>query len=102
MAILYKDRAMTEPITEVHFGVVEVGKSKQVEVYVHNETDADFFIDRVRFDPFETGLEVVEYPNALAVGEMQRIVVKWSPPISLRRALITKIYVDGREIYRAQ
>ena len=102
MVLLYKDRELTEVIEELHFGTVEVGKSETLTVFILNETDASFFIDDIEFNPDERGLEVMSAPNALAAREIQPIMIRWSPPLSLRRALVTKIHIVGREVYVAR
>lgn len=101
MVKLYTDPGLQNPLGDINLGTVEVGTTQQFTVYVHNETIANLIDIVIGFDPYPSGLEVVSVPKTIGPKRTEAIIIRWSPPLSLREALFTTITIKYKELYVA-
>ena len=99
MVKLYTDASLRTLLPDLDLGTVEVGTTQQFTVYAHNETIATLLNIVVTFNPRYAGLEVISAPETIGPNQTVPIVIRWSPPLTLRKALETTVSIRYKELY---
>jgi len=94
---LYADKEMKKPIYFVPFGEVQIGASKEMVVFVHNESlntikDLEFFVHVPE-------VELLSGPRVLEGKGVESLTVKWTPSVTVKRGLNVDIDWEGVEVY---
>ena len=63
----------------IHFGIVDIGASKTVELWVKN--DGKRTVENIEIHLDDTDCRIENIPNQLAPGHKARLTVTWSPGI---------------------
>lgn len=93
-----KDR--TEIVDTLSLGIVEAGKSKSYEVILQNDSMVRAVDLKVSCENPEITID--EAPSTLLAGEEKSIKFTWSPSITLKEALSTRLNVAGYYLYEAK
>jgi len=95
--LLFSDSKCSTPITDIDFEIVEAGGSKDLTIYVKNDTDAHLVL--LNFSLNEKNTEVVEAPEAMDPGEVTKLVLRWSPTIKVKKGLKAELNIEGKELW---
>lgn len=92
----YKDITLKESVDYLDFGEVEISRTKELALYVLNDSP-----HKIKHLEFTAGpeVQVLQAPEELKSEEMGVLKVKWVPNIKNKKALNTDIQVKGVEIY---
>ena len=94
---LFADKAHQQPIEDVDFGRCEAGESKQIIVYIYNDTKYKNENPKVICE--DKNVKVIQQPpDLIKPGETVSAVLEWSPPLNLKKALVTSIRIEASEI----
>ena len=76
---IYADEDCIKELGEhsVHFGVVDIGASKTVELWVKN--DGKRIVENIEIHLDDTDCRIENIPNQLAPGDKARLIVTWKP-----------------------
>lgn len=93
---MFKDKSLKEPIDFISFGETEVGSSKIVEVYFYNNSE-----QKLKELKFLAGSEVqvLSAPVELLKESMAPVVFKWTPSVTLKKALNIQVEIQGVKVY---
>jgi len=83
-------------ISFIDFGIVEVGKSKEVTVIVENDSTA--YLENLVFKCED--VKVLEAPIRLDPNASGVVKLLWVPSISLKKPLKAELKVEGIEVYK--
>jgi len=83
--VLFKDKAGMQPLSEVNFGRIPVGKTTKFVIYMGN-TSQDWSIKNIKVKEGHDELNI-EYPTELKPREIAPVVVSWNPSVSQRKPL---------------
>lgn len=96
---IYKNKELTiEVDTELDLGIVDAGKSKTYNYYIVNETSNDY-VDLV-VSTISDELEVVQHPTQIKAHESSKVILKWTPSVTVKKGLKTNILFDFAEIVK--
>jgi hypothetical protein len=94
---LYKNKELTEEITVLDFGILSAGESKIFTFYVKNDSEAE--LRNLSFSVEHKELSMVESPKSLLKKEEAELKIKWSPSVTLREGLRSKLNISGVELW---
>ena len=94
---IYKDSTLKAEITTLDFGIVLAGESKQYEFYILNDSEA--ILQSLSFKISHPEIKILETPKELSRKEVGKIIIEWSPTITLKESLKAKLEIDGFELY---
>jgi len=95
---LYKDKELTEEEEVLDLGIVTAGDSKTYTYYLKNDTKQD--LTDLKFSIPHSEVEILRSPEKIEAWGVAEIVIKWSPSITLKKALLTELNIKGFEIYK--
>ncbi len=96
---IFKDKDLKyEVIGEFDLGIVDAGKSKDYEYYIVNETSNDL-VD-LTISTMSEELKIVQYPTQLKSHESIKIILKWTPSITIKKGLKTSLVFKASEIIK--
>jgi len=99
---IYEDRALSKRVREFHLGTVEAGEVQTETYYIFNNTDAELHDFNILFPKGQPkGLEIL-LPKVIKPRGIDRLVITWKPPLTLRKALSVEIRIAYKEIYIAR
>lgn len=93
---MYRDPELKEEISQIDFGEVEIGQSKEMTVYLLNERDT--LLKNLNFSFKNKDVEVIESPRALSPRQITKLVVRWTPNLQIKSALKIDLLVRGEEV----
>ena len=101
---MYKDRNLKEQIEYIDFGIVEAGTSKEIIIYLYNDTRAVLtnleFVKPNMAEP--NSLVVAKMPKTIQPGKIEELIIRWSPSMNFKQALEVPIIIKGDEVYLAE
>ena len=93
--------AAKKEVDAVDFGIVEVGSTKKLEYFLHN--DDETYIDKIEIklaDQYQIQeVTVSSYSKELKVGETLPFTLAWSPTLKIKEGLKLKLDVHYRRVY---
>jgi len=95
---IYKDKDLKNEVTTLDFGIVLAGESRQYEFYLLNDSEA--ILQSLSFKISHSEIKILETPKELSRKEVGKIIIEWSPTITLKAPLKTKLEIDGFELYK--
>lgn len=101
---VFKDSDLKEEIKTIHFGLVKAGETKEISVYLLNDSKAivtNLFYSFPGLPPTEE-VEVINAPVTIQAGKVQPLRIKWSPSRTFRKALEVGLLIKGEEVYLAK
>ena len=100
---IYADLELKNPLEKIHFGKVQVGETKELKIYLHNDSKA--VLSNLVFDfPTLPTTEVLEVrgPTTIQPGKVEPLLLKWKPSPKFKKALVVDLQIRGEEIYLAE
>jgi len=94
---LYKDKELKNEIINLDFGIILAGESKKYEFYLLNDSEA--ILQSLSFKISHSEIKILETPKELSRKEVGKIIIEWSPTITLKESLKAKLEIDGFELY---
>lgn len=96
---IYKDKNLTKELEGNIFdlGIVPAGESKEYNFWVLNESPSHL-ID-LKFIVEHDEVKILKYPKELHSNSVGELVIKWSPSVTLKQGLETKVRVTGKELW---
>ena len=74
-------------ITDIHFNLVAVGESKEVEYALVNNNGTEVTDIQVTFEKDNGELAVIDAPEYLENGERGLVKIKWTPTLRVKEGL---------------
>jgi len=95
----FLDKQLTREMGKtVKFGIVMAGETKRVEVFAQNDTKA--FLRELAFKPLHREVKVIQAPTALDPGEAKKLVLEWTPSVTLEEGLDdVPIEIEGAKLF---
>ncbi len=84
-------------VDKLDFGIVEVGKTKELVYYVNNDTNAKVIDIKIEISNKE--VDVINYPKTLEPQSKGELIVRWSPPLKVKKGLQTIVKITGTELW---
>jgi len=94
---IYLDRILKTKVETIGFPLTEAGKTQQVTIYVHNETEAK--VKDLVFSLNEANVKIINPPREMEPNQIVPVVLEWTPPMTFKQSLSAKLEVKGTEIY---
>lgn len=100
---IYEDPEAKNEIEFIHFGKVKAGETKEVTVYLKNDSKA-VLTNLIYEFPTLPPTEVlkVEGPITIQPEAIEALKVKWSPSMEFKQALTVSLKITGEEVYVAE
>jgi hypothetical protein len=98
MKVYLDSEGNTPLVGAFDFGIVSAGESKKYTFYVKNDRMA--CLRELKFDVFHKEVTIVEAPTSLDSNEIQKLVIEWSPDVTVKEGLHTKLQIEGKEIWK--
>jgi len=100
---IFKDKDLKEEIKSISFGKVKVGQSKEVTVWLYNDstgilTNLVFEFYGPTLPPTEK-IEIVKAPVTIQPGKAEPLTLRWKPSAKFKKALEVGIKVTGEIVY---
>ena len=94
---IYKDASLTKPVDILDLGIVQADDSKEYLFYVYNDTKAD--LKNLKFKISHKEVEILDAPKTIDSKSLAKLKIKWSPSLTLKEGLKTKIEIKGVELW---
>jgi hypothetical protein len=94
---LYKDQNLNEEVTELDFGTIPAGESKEYSFFVLNDNGT--FVQNLKFSVDNDEVEIVKAPTALKNKESAEILFKWNSSLKVKQGLKAELDINGEEIW---
>ena len=95
---LFRDKELTEEISDINFGIVVAGESKSFTYYLYNEKLGRAVNIKTVIENNE--VQVTKAPETLQAKESAEIELTWTPSITLEQGLRdVKFTVYRNEIF---
>lgn len=98
---MFKDKEKKEEIFELNFERVEAGTSKELKVYLFNDSTGFLQDIEVSFKVPREDLEILDAPKGMNPGELVIFRVKWSPSLKLKKGLRVLFLFKAIEVFPA-
>lgn len=97
---IFKDKKLTQEIKDETFelGIVSAGEIKQFEFWVLNDSKA--YLSKLDFIVNHREVKIIEAPIELDPNIGAKLVLEWSPSITLKEGLSAPIRITGVELWR--
>ena len=96
---IFTDANMVNEIhnKELDLGIVSAGEVKEFSFWALNETDAN--LKNMRFSTDHAEVEILKFPVELPPHTNGKLVLKWSPSITLKQGLRTTLRIQAQELW---
>ena len=100
---IFADKELKKEIKTINFGKVKVGESKEVTVWLYN--DSKGILTNLAFEFFGSTLpptekiEIVEAPVTIQPGKAEPLTLRWKPSSKFEKALEVGLRVTGELVY---
>lgn len=98
MKIFKDEKLKDEVIGDFDLGIVDVGKYKEYEYYLVNDTANDL-VD-LKVSTISNEIEVLQAPTQINAHEVGKMKIKWTPSITIKRGLKTSLIFNASEIIK--
>jgi len=101
---LFESVDLKKQIKNIYLGQVEAGTTKELKVYLFNDTDALFTELKYSFPkvPKTETLVLIDPPTTIEPHQAKPITIKWKPSLEFRKALELQLEITGKEKYIAK
>lgn len=97
---IFSNPELTEEIKVINFGIVKAGETKELTLYLYNDSKALLTNLTFEFGPLpEPNLKVLEAPVTIQPHESQVLKLRWSPTLTFRQPLEVNLLILGEEIF---
>jgi hypothetical protein len=87
-----------QEITILDFGNLPAGESKDYIFYVENDSKADLI--ELIFSVDNQELKINEAPIEILAEQTEKLIINWSPSITLKQGLKANLFIKGKELWR--
>ena len=94
---IYSDKDLSKEVSILDLGIVLAGETKKFTFYVENNSSAH--IKNLEFTVSHPEVEVMEAPEELSAFTSDKLIIKWSPSITLKEGLKAQLDIKGVEIW---
>lgn len=94
---LFEDKELKKEVEILNLGIVEAGEVASFTYYIYNETQAEMKTLSFKLDHPE--VKVINAPKELASKAIAELVIEWSPSVTLKQGLKTRLNVSGIELW---
>jgi len=95
---IFKDKELTQEIgTNFDFGIVPAGETRTYEYYVKNNKSS--LLKQLTFSVAHEELKILEYPTEIQAFDVKKLVIVWSPSVTLEEGLRVELRVLGIELF---
>ena len=95
---IFKDKNLTKELIEIlDFGIVQAGETKQFKFWVLN--DLLGILNELEFILEHKELKILKSPKELLPHAVGELIIEWSPSITLKAGLKTKLHIRGTELW---
>lgn len=94
---LFLDKELTNPVNNVDLGIVMAGETKEFTFYVLNESKAE--LQNINFETSHKEVDIIHSPKDLKSLESAKLVMAWSPSVTLKQGLKTVLKVQATELW---
>ena len=95
---IFKDSSLKEEVTTLDLGIVQAGSSKQFEFYIYNDTEADLM--ELNFSIDNNEIKIISTFKELGSKKSDKLIIEWSPSITIKKGLSTKLNINGLELWK--
>jgi hypothetical protein len=95
---IFTDVACLTEVSTLDLGIVPAGEVKQFEFYVKNPTKA--YLRELQFSTSHNEIAILTAPKDLNPEQSGRLLVEWSPSVTLKEGLKTQLLINGKEIWQ--
>lgn len=96
----YKDPDLKIQVETLDLGKLKAGHKKQFTYYVYNDNMNE--IEEIKFSTEVKDIEILQAPEELKEKSKDKIVIEWSPSISIKQGLKAKLNADYYEVVEGQ
>jgi hypothetical protein len=94
---IYKDYDLKNEVDLLDLGIVQAGNTKQFEFWLYNDLRA--YLKELQFKIEHAEVIVVEAPKEMKSHAKAKLVLSWTPSITLKEGLKARLCIMGLEIY---
>ena len=94
---MFSDEELTIPIDSISFGRVNIGTSKEITVYILNESINN--IDKLKFIPQNKEVTVSYAPRRIGKKDSAPVKLVWTPSLKIKKGLNVEVRVEGVMVY---
>lgn len=94
---IYKDKNLTEEITDLDLGILEAGESKVYTYYIKNDSNAE--LKNLNFSVEHKEVKVIEAPKTLTTQASAELKIEWKASVTLKEGLKTPLKISGIELW---
>jgi hypothetical protein len=95
---IYKEKELKTEIIILDFGIVLAGEKKQYEFYILNDSFA--ILQNLSFKISHPEIKILSAPEEIDKQIAKKIIIEWSPTITLKASLKAKLEIEGFELYK--
>lgn len=110
---LYKDKDLKEEITNNIFecGIVDIGTTKEYNIYISNTTEGLLQDILFRLEPIKEKYnkeeskiikeecDILSYPKSMLINETGILKLSWSPSGEVKKGLHVQVFGNSKVIY---
>lgn len=96
---IYKDKKLTEPVTDpINLGKLKAGEKKIFIYYVYNSGQDPF--DEVKFSVDNKDVKIISPMDKVDIKEKSsvKIILEWHPSVSVKQGLQTSLKIAGFQV----
>ena len=94
---IFLDKELFKEVILLDLGIVIAGETKEYEFYLYNEKKCKL-VD-LKFVCINKEIFINKAPIEMEKEEITKLILKWSPSVTLKEGLSTTINITGGEIY---
>lgn len=94
---IYKNKNLTDEVTELDLGILEAGQTQKYTYYVYNEDKS--ILKNLKFDIEHVEVSIIKSPQILKYGDISELVVEWKANISVKKGVKAKLTISGIELW---
>lgn len=94
---LFQDADLKYEIDLLDLGRLPAGETKQYVFYVSNDSAA--ILEDLVFSVEHEEAKVIKAPTEMPIRAVSELVIEWSPSVTLKEGLKTRLIITGKEIW---
>jgi hypothetical protein len=95
---IFKDKALTQEVKTLDFGIVPAGETRKYEFYIHNDTKA--WIRELELKVGHPEVRVIDGPTELESGDSGVLVLEWTPSLTVMEGLKVRLCTNYKALWR--
>ena len=94
---IYSDIELKNEVEKLDLGIVKAGETKRFIFWVENDTSAHF--KEMKFIVNHKEVKIIESPKELPSFASAKLILEWSPSVTLKEGLKTTLKVKRTELW---